>query len=323
MKAIRQERYGSPEMLQLVDQRAPQAKENQLLVAVAAAGVDRGTYHLLTGRPYLLRLFGYGIRAPKNQTPGRDFAGTVVAVGTAVKKFSVGDEVFGVCDGAYAEYATSSERSLALKPASLSFQQAAALPASGVTALRAIREVAKLRAGQRVLVIGASGGVGSFAVQLAHSIGARVTGVCSARGLELVRSLGAERVIDYTQDDLSGEKDFDAVLDIAGGRSLSALRGMLTRRGILVVVGTEEGGRWTGGVGRSLRASLLSPWVSQQLKALVSFEDAKSLQEVNELVSGGALTPVIERSYPLAETALAIRHVGEGHTLGKVVVALS
>lgn len=323
MKAIHQERYGSPDVLRLIDQPVPQPQENQVLVRVVAAGVDRGTYHLLTGQPYLLRLFGYGLRAPKTQTPGRDFAGTVAAVGAAVKKFSVGDEVFGICNGAYAEYAISSERSLALKPASLSFQQAAALPASSVTALRAIREVAKLRADQRVLVIGASGGVGSFAVQLADSIGARVTGVCSARGLELVLSLGAERAINYAQDDLSGEKDFDVVLDIAGGRSLSALRSKLTRRGILVLVGTEKGGRWTGGVGRSLRASLLSPWVSQQLKALISFEDAESLQAVSELVSTGALTPVIENTFPLGEAALAIRHVGEGRTLGKVVIAVS
>ncbi|AJT41822.1 NAD(P)-dependent alcohol dehydrogenase [Psychromicrobium lacuslunae] len=323
MKAILQRRYGGVEVVELVERHIPEPAANQVQIKVMAAGVDRGTYHLLTGKPYLLRLFGFGLRAPKVQTPGRDVAGVVTALGSAVHGFKIGDEVFGVCQGSYAEYALGSERSLALKPETLSFQQAAALPASSVTALRAIREVAKLEAGQRVLILGASGGVGSFAVQLAHSLGARVTGVSGPGGLELIRSLGAERALDYTLDGLEAEKDFDAILDIAGGRPLNQLRRMLSRKGVLVVIGTEQGGPWTGGVGRSLRANLLSPWVSQRLSALVSFEDAEALVAVRELVDAGAITPAIERSYPLDQAAQAIRHVGEGHTLGKVVITVA
>ncbi|WP_394939720.1 NAD(P)-dependent alcohol dehydrogenase [Psychromicrobium sp. YIM B11713] len=323
MKAMVHDRYGSPEVLELRDIPVPHPGEGEVLVEVGAAGVDRGTHHLMTGLPYLLRLFGYGLTAPRQRTPGRDFAGRVIKLGPGVSDFAVDDQVFGICAGAFAEYAVCSTKLIARKPASLSFVEAAALPTSAVTALLALRDAGKLRANQRVLILGSAGGVGSFTVQIAKLMRARPTGVCSSRGLELSRSLGADRVIDYTENDLSAERDYDLVIDIGGDRSLSRLRRLLTPQGTLVIVGSEKGGRLTGGVGRSFRAALLSPWVKHKLVALMFTENAESLRSVAELVDAGELSPVIERSYPLREAAEAIRQIGRGGTLGKLVVTVA
>ena len=242
------------------------SRDDEVLVRVHAAGLDRGTWHLMAGQPYLIRLMGYGLRAPKNRVPGLDVAGTVVAIGADVTRFAVGDEVFGVSRGSFAEYACAREDKLARKPANLTFDQAAVVAISGLTALQGLCDVGRLEAGQRVLIIGASGGVGTFAVQIAKAFGAEVTGVCSTAKLDLVRSLGADHVIDYTQDDFSDAPErYDLILDIGGNSSLSRLRRALTPSGTLVIVGGENGGRWTGGFGRQLRAVALSPFVRQRL----------------------------------------------------------
>ncbi|NYE94537.1 NADPH:quinone reductase-like Zn-dependent oxidoreductase [Psychromicrobium silvestre] len=322
MQAIIQERYGSAEVLEFRAVKKPTPQPDEVLIKVHAAGVDRGTWHLMEGKPYLLRIFGYGLRRPKVTIPGHDVAGIVEAVGTEVTKFNVGDVVFGTCRGSFAEYAVSKAPLLALMPAKLTFDQAAALPTSGVTALKALRDAGKLVSGQSVLIIGASGGVGSLAVQIATAAGAQVTGVCSTRGLELVRSLGAESVIDYTQQNIGEAAGYDLILDIAGGRSLSELRRALKSSGTLVIVGTESGGNLTGGIGRSLRAALLSPWLSQRLTGLIAFNTEPALQAISELVENGAIVPSVERSYPLAEASEAVRHLAEGRTLGKVVVSV-
>src|SRR4051794_3471488 len=245
MKAIVQDAYGEAEVLRLEDVDVPQPGPGEVLVAVRAAGVDRGAWHVMTGLPYLGRL-GFGLRRPRNRVRGLDVAGTVEAVGADVTRFGKGDEVFGTCRGAYAEYATARADHLALKPAHLTFEQAAALPTSGATALHALRHP-----GDRVLVIGAGGGVGSFAVQLAKARGAHVTGVCSTAKVDLVRRLGADEVIDYTRDPLTGQ--YDLILDIAGNRTLSTLRALLTPHGTLVIVGGENGGNFSGGMNRQFR----------------------------------------------------------------------
>ena len=323
MRAIVQSRYGTdPDaVLELAEVPKPTIDADHVLVRVVAASVDLGTWHCMTGMPYAMRMMGFGARAPKATNPGRCLAGIVEATHDSTG-FDVGDEVYGTCDGSFAEYALVKTSMVAPKPGNLSFEQAATAPISAVTALQAVRK-AGVKAGQRVLVLGASGGVGTFAVQIAKANGATVTGVCSTAKMDLVRSLGADEVIDYTQHDVTdGEQQYDVILDIGGSRRLSHLRRALTPDGTLVIVGGETGGRWIGGFDRSLRAVLLSPFVGQSLGMLASKENAEDLRAVAALIESGQVTPAVDRSYPLAETPAAIRHVSEGRARGKVVITV-
>ena len=288
MRAIVQDAYGTTDVLRLAQVAKPRIGEDEVLVEVRAAGLDRGTWHMLTGRPYLMRILGFGFRGPKNAVPGLDVAGTVAAVGSAVTRFEIGDEVFGISRGSFAEYAAVREDKLSRKPANLTFEEAAVVPISAGTALQALTDVGRIRPGQRVLVIGASGGVGSYAVQLAKAFDAEVTAVCSTAKLDLVRSLGADHVVDYTRQDFAdGATRYDLILDIGGNSSLTRLRRALTPTGTLVIVGGEEGGRWTGGFGRTLRAPLLSPLVRQRLTMLASKERASDQERLVPLLEAG------------------------------------
>jgi NADPH:quinone reductase-like Zn-dependent oxidoreductase len=290
---------------------------------VHAAGIDPGVWHLMTGMPYLVRIMGYGLRVPKSRVPGIDAAGRVEAVGKDVTRFQPGDEVFGTCSGSFAEYARARESKLAPKPANLTFEQAAAVPVSACTALQSLRDKGNLQPGQKVLITGAGGGVGTFAVQLAKAFGAEVTGVCSTTKTDLVRSIGADEVIDYTRDDFAdGVRRYDLILDTAGRRSLSHLRRALTPKGTLVIIGGEGGGRWFGGFDRSFRAGMLSPLVRQKLRMLISTERQEDLQFLSELMEARKVTPVIDRTYPLAEVPHAIRYLHEGRARGKVVITV-
>jgi NADPH:quinone reductase-like Zn-dependent oxidoreductase len=323
MKAIIQDRYGSPDVLQLREIDRPVVGDDEVLIRVHAAGIDRGVWHLMAGLPYLVRIAGFGLRAPKNPVRGLDVAGRVEAVGENVTEFQPGDEVFGTCNGSFAEYACARADRLAPKPANLTFEQAAAVPISGYAALQAVRDQGKVRPGQRVLIIGAGGGVGTFAVQLAKAFGAEVTGVASTAKTELVRSIGADRVIDYTREDfVDGRNRYDVILDIAGNRSLSHLRRALTREGTLVIVGGEGGGKWLGGIDRQLRAELLSPFVRQKLGTWISKERPEDLEELRELLEAGKLMPIVDRTFPLSEVPEAIRYLREGRARGKVVIVV-
>jgi NADPH:quinone reductase-like Zn-dependent oxidoreductase len=325
MMAVVQHGYGSaPEdVLRFAEVPRPAIGDDEALVRVRAASVDRGTVHLMTGLPYLMRIMGFGFRAPKQPNPGRCLAGTVEAVGKDVSGFSPGDGVYGTCDGSFAEYAVARPALLAPKPANLSFEQAAAVPVSATAALQAVRDKGRVHSGQQVLVIGAAGGVGAFAVQIAKAFGGTVTGVCSTAQAELVRRIGAEHIVDYTREDFAdGTHRYDAILDIAGNSSLSRLRRALTPRGTLVVVGGETEGRLIGGFDRQLRAPVLSLVVSQKLSLLASKENADDLRILRDLIASGKVTPVIDRPYPLAETAAAITHLIEGHPRGKIVVTV-
>lgn len=319
MKAIVQDTYGTTEVLELREIAKPTPADNQVLLKVQAASVDAGVWHLMTGLPYLVRL-GYGVRKPKTAVRGREVAGTVEAVGSSVTRFQPGDEVFGTCEGSFAEYVAAREDRLARKPENLTFEQAAAIPISGGTALQALRDAGKVKAGQRVLVIGAAGGVGTYAVQLAKAFGAHVTGVCSTKKLDLVQSIGADEVIDYTRDELSGQ--YDLILDTAGNRPLHQLRRVLAAKGTLVIVGGEEGGKLLGGMERLLRAILLSPFVGQRLLGVISTERAADYDTLSNLIETGKLTPVIDRSFPLAEAPQAIAYVQSAHSRGKVTITL-
>ena len=323
MKAIVQDVYGSTEVLELREVDKPGPEQGEVLIQVRAAGVDPGVWHLMTGRPYLVRAMGFGLRAPKVHVRGRDVAGRVEAVGAGVTQFKPGDEVFGTAEGSFAEYVCAREDRLALKPANISFEQAAASPISGMTALQAIRDAGKVETGRSVLVIGAAGGVGSFAVQVARAFGATVTGVCSTGKLEIVRSLGADHVIDYTREDfLDGARRFDVIVDTAGNRPLSRLRRALTPNGTLVIVGGEGGGgRLLGGFDRQIvRAPLLSMFVGQSLRPLVSRETNADLGALAELIESGKVTPLLDRTYSLGDAPKAIRYLAEGHARGKVVI---
>ena len=324
MRAIVQDRYGSAaeDVLRLEAAVArPTIGDEEVLVRVAAASVDRGTWHIMAGLPYPIRLAGFGLRAPKPLNPGRSVAGTVEAVGRAVTEFGPGDEVYGTCDGSFAEYACARPGKLAGKPANLPFQPAAAIPISGLTALQAVRDQGQVGPGQSVLVVGASGGVGTFAVQIAKAFGAEVTGVCSTGKADLVRSLGADHVIDYTQEDFTrGERRYDVILDTGGNRRLTDLRRVLTARGRLVLVGGETGGRLLGGSERSIRALALSPIVRQKLGTFIASENAADLVVLRDLAEAGRLAPAIDRTYPLSETAAAVTHLQAGRAGGKVVI---
>ena len=323
MKAIVQHTYGEPDVLRLQDVDDPSPAADEVLVRVHAAGVDRGVWHLVTGTPYPVRLAGYGLRAPKNPVPGRDVAGVVEAVGEDVTRFRVGDAVFGVAKGSFAELARAREDRLAPKPANLGHEQAAVVAVSGVAALRAVRDHGHISPGQQVLVIGASGGVGTYAVQLAKAFGAEVTGVCSTTKVDLVSSLGADRVIDYSREDFAaGERRYDVILDIGGNSTLRRLRRALTPKGTLVIVGGETGGRFLGGFDRQIRAMLLSPFVGQRLGTFVSSESAENLVALKELIEAGKVIPVIDRTFPLAEAPDAIRYVEQGRARGKVAITI-
>jgi len=321
MKAIVQDRYGPVDVLELRDIDKPVVGNGDVFVRVHAAGVDQGVWHLMAGQPYLMRVIGFGLRAPKARVRGRDVAGRVEAVGTNVTRFKPGDDVFGTCNaGSFAEYACAPEDRFATMPVNLTYEQAAAVPVSGCTALHAVRDQGKVQAGQRVLVIGAGGGVGTFAVQLAKVSGAEVTGVCSTTKVDFVRSLGADAVIDYTREDFAdGQSRYDVILDVAGNRSLSQLRRALTPAGTLVIVGGD--GKWFG-VGRQLRAILLSLFVRQKLRSFVSSERHEDLVTLRELLEAGKVTPVVDRTFPLSEARDAILYMREGRVNGKVVVAV-
>ncbi len=321
MRAIVQDRYGPPDVLELREVAKPEVGPRDVLVRVRAAGVDPGAWHLMTGLPYLIRLMGYGLRAPKNPTPGMDLAGRVEAVGAEVGRFRPGDEVFGVADGSFAEYASTLETRLAPKPANLGFEQAAAIPVSGVTALQAVHDEAEIAPGESVLILGAGGGVGTFAVQLAKASGAEVTGVCSGAKADLVRSLGADRVLDYTREDFAGEGlRYDAILDTAGNRPLSVLRRALAPEGTLVIIGGERGGKWLGGLERQLGAAILSLFVRQRLRPQFPKKKEGVLDRLKELVESGKMRPVLDRTFPLEEAPGAIRYLMEGRARGKVVL---
>jgi NADPH:quinone reductase-like Zn-dependent oxidoreductase len=323
MWSIVQRRYGThpDEVLDFTEILRPKIIDSQVLVRVSAASVDMGTWHCMTGMPYAMRLMGFGVRSPKAMNPGRAIAGVVESVARDVTAFKVGDEVYGSCDAAFAQYAAVNVAELALKPTSLSFEQAASAPISGGTALQAVRK-GNVQPGQKVLIIGASGGVGTFAVQVAKAYGAEVTGVCSTSKIDLVRSLGANHVIDYTRDDLAKlEQRFDLIIDTGGNRPLGKLRRLLTHHGVLVVVGGETGGRWFGGfVGRSLRAMLLSAMFPQTLSMLASVESTEVLDALRDLIESRSVTPVIDRAYPLRQTAAAIQQMKDGNAHGKLVI---
>jgi NADPH:quinone reductase-like Zn-dependent oxidoreductase len=322
MKAVVQDTYGAPDVLEFREIDKPVVGDDDVLVGVRAAGVDPGVWHLMTGLPYLVRIMGYGLRKPKVGIRGRDVAGRVEAVGTNVTRFRPGDEVFGICEGSFAEYVAARPDKLAPMPANLTFEQAAAVPISALTALQALRDTGGVQSGQTVVMIGAAGGVGTFAVQLAKAFGAKVTGVCSTTKLDLVRSIGADEVIDYTREDFAdGARHWDLIVDTAGRRSLSQLRRALAPEGTLVIVGGEGGGRWLGGFDRQiLRAPAVSAFSRQRLRPLVSKEQSKDLLVLKELIEAGKLTPVIDRTYPLAEAPEAIRYLEEGHARGKIVI---
>ena len=325
MKAIVQDSYGSPDVLELKDVDEPVIADNEVLIRVHAAGVDRGVWHLMTGLPYFLRLIipELGMRAPKNPVRGSDLAGVVAAVGKDVTRFQLGDEVYGVGIGSYAEYAPALEDKLAPKPANLTFEQAAVVPISGLTALQAVRDKGHVQPGDKVLIIGASGGVGTFAVQIAKSFGAEVSGVCSTTKTDLVHSLGADHVIDYTRFDFAEKQHhYDVIIDTGGHSSLPHLRRALTPEGTLVIVGAETGARWFGGFGRSIRAALLSRFVKQNLIAFVNSENARDLIDLKGLIEGGKVTATVDRIYPLSETHKAIDYLVDGHARGKVAISV-
>lgn len=325
MKAIVQDTYGSAEVLQLRDIAAPVPGRGEILVRVRAAGADPGVWHTMTGVPYLMRVLGFGFRRPKVPVPGMALAGVVEAVGPEAGIFRPGDEVCGVCrSGSFAEYAVARDGRLVPKPASLSFEQAAALPVSAVTALQAVRDQAKVRAGQHVLVIGAGGGVGTYVVQLAKAEGATVTAVCGPAKADLARSIGADHVIDYTRTEIgaSGAR-YDVIIDTAGSRPLPVLQRALAPRGTLVLVGGESYDRPVlTGMTRQASLPLRSLFTRQRLRTFVSRQKAADLRALTELAQSGTLTPVIGRTYPLADAADAIRDIAAGHASGKGVITV-
>ena len=326
MRAVVQDEFGQAGEVLRVEERepVPEPDEGEVLVKVRAAGVDRGVWHLVAGLPYMVRVAGFGVRRPKQRIPGFDFAGTVERVGGEVTSVKPGDEVFGIAKGSFAEYACAVEDKVVPAPEKIGPAEAAAVPVSGLTALQAVRDQAKVEPGESVLVIGASGGVGSFATQIAKAFAAEVTGVCSTDKVEMVRELGADRVIDYRREELGqdGEK-YDAILDTGGNRSLKELRRLLKPGGRLVIVGGEGAGKVLGGTDRQLRAMLLSPFVSQKLRAFVSSENGEDINALRELIDAGRLRPVIDRSFPLERAAEAIEYLEQGRAAGKLVLQVA
>jgi NADPH:quinone reductase-like Zn-dependent oxidoreductase len=323
MKAIVYRQYGSPDVLKLEQIAKPTPAHDEVLIKVRAASVNPLDWHFMRGLPYLVRLRS-GIGRPKFTQLGVDFSGTVEAIGSDVKLFKVGDDIFGTANGAFAQYATSTEAGLALKPSNMSFQQAASVPIAGITALQGLRDKGLVRPGQKVLINGASGGVGTFAVQIAKSLGAEVTAVCSTRNMEMVRSIGADRVIDYSVEDYTkGTQRYDVVFDIIGNHSLLANRGVLTADGIVVIVGAQSNDPWIGPLARFAEAFVIAPFVHQRLVMFLA--DANSTDDMNalrDLMQAGRLTPVIDRQYTLSEVPAAIRYLETGHARGKVVISI-
>jgi NADPH:quinone reductase-like Zn-dependent oxidoreductase len=321
VKAIVYDEYGTADVLRFDDTEMPAAGSGEVLIRVAAASAFIGDWHLMTGTPYAIRMVS-GLRAPKQRVLGQDVAGYVETVGEGVPTFRPGDEVFGVGSGAFAEYAVAKASKLAPKPANLGFEEAATVPTTGCTALQGLRDTAKLREGQRLLVIGAAGGVGSFAVQIAKAFGAHVTGVCSTSKIDLVRSIGADEVIDYTREDpADGSRRYDVILDTAGNRPASQLRRALEPKGTLVLAGGEGGGKWLG-MGRTVRAKAMSPFVGQKMTNFLARPKSEDLVALKELIEAGKITPLIGARYPLSDTAEAIRELGTGHGRGKVVITV-
>ena len=321
MRAIVQDTYGSAEALHLEDFDRPAPAEGEVLVRVGAASLFVGDWHVMTGLPYVFRLVN-GFGKPKVRVRGQDFAGTVEAVGTGVTRFAPGDEIFGTCNGSFAEYATARQDKIAPKPTNLTFEQAAAVPITGSTALQAVRH-GGVRAGHKVLVIGAAGGVGSFIVQIAKAFGAHVTGVCSTAQVDLVASIGADEVIDYTRQDFAdtGQR-YDVILETAGRHPVPQLRRALAPKGTLVIVGSEGGGKWFGGVGRQMRARLLSPFVGQKMGTFVAKQNGEDLLVLKELIEAGKVTPVIGSTFPLEKVRDAVQHMELGHARGRIVITI-
>lgn len=321
MKALVQDRYGAAEALVLRDVPRPTPGDGQVLVRVAAAGMDRGAWHFMTGKPYLMRVLGFGLRAPSVRIPGTNFAGVIERVGPGVIGFKIGDEVYGATRGTFADYAIAPVGKLALKPPHVSFEQAAVLPYPTFVAMQALRDHGAVRPGQRVLVVGASGAVGTITVQLAVALGASVTGVCSNRHAALVRSLGAEQVLDYDKDDLNqSTTKYDVIIDIGGRTSLARLRRALTHHGTLVIVG-GEGGRWIGGIQRQLWAMLVTRFVPQTLVSFIVKERTDELLRLNDLLVAGQVAPVIGRTFALSEGAAAVAAFEAADATGRIVIA--
>jgi NADPH:quinone reductase-like Zn-dependent oxidoreductase len=322
MRAIIQAAYGSPDnVLELRDIDRPTIKDDEVLLEIHAAAVAGDDWHLLRGQPYVARVVT-GLRRPKLRVPGRDVAGRVEAVGAAVTRLRPGDEVFGWCNGAFAEHVAVPGGQLVRKPTNLTLEQAAVVPISGLTALQAVRDVGRAQPGDHVLVIGASGGVGTFAVQIAKALGTEVTGVCSTTNADLVRSIGADHVVDYTLEDFTQRgRRYDVIIDLVGNRSLSDVRRALERRGTLVLVG-GTGGRWFKGTHRFIGALALSPFVRHRLRPLIHRDRTRDLETLKDLIEAGKLTPVVSAHYPLAEVPDAIRHFAQGHARGKVAITV-
>ena len=319
MKAIVYYEYGSPDVLKLVEIETPEVGDEHVLVRVEAASVNPLDWHGMRGEPYVMRV-SQGLTKPKNQGMGADLAGRVEAVGSKVTQFQPGDEVFGMSIRTCAEYVRVSQEAIVPKPANLTFEQAAAVPVAATTALQGLRDKGQVQPGHKVLINGAAGGVGTFAVQIAKSFGAVVTGVCSSRNVDMVRSLGADHVIDYTREDFSQSRQlYDLIFDSVGNRSLSDLRRVLASKGTVVIVGAAEG-RWIGPMIPPLKAMLLSPFVSQTMGFFMSKRSKPDLLLLKELIEAGKVTPVIDRSYPLNEVPEAIRYLEKGHARGKVVI---
>jgi NADPH:quinone reductase-like Zn-dependent oxidoreductase len=323
MKAIVYTKFGSPDTLKLTEMDKPAIDDDGVLVRVRAASLNAGDWRVMRGRPYVGRLMGMGVRAPKSKMPiGIDLAGEVEVVGKNVKHLQPGDAVFGNCGSAVAEYAVGTERSFLPKPARLTFEQAAGAPAAGLTALRALRDGGRLRSGQKVLIIGAGGGVGTFAVQIAKALGAEVTGVCGPANVDVVRSIGADRVIDRTKEDFArGAQRYELALYVNSTRSLSDCRRALTPEGTLVLLGGPDG-RWLGPIALWLQALVQRRFVSQNLRPFLSRGDRGDLAVLRDLIEAGKVTPVVDRTYPLGETAAAMRYLESGHARGKVVVTM-
>jgi NADPH:quinone reductase-like Zn-dependent oxidoreductase len=323
MKAIVYCDYGPPDVLKLMDIAKPVPNDNQVLIKVRAASVNPYDWHFIRGTPFIMRMMGSGLRKPKSGRIGVDCAGTVEAVGKNVTQVKPGDEVFGGKGGAFAEYVCGSERGLALKPPNITFEQAASVPIAGLTALQAVRDKAKAKPGQKILINGASGGVGTFAVQIAKTFGVDITGVCSGRNVDMVKSLGADHVIDYTKEDFTkSEQRYDAILDNVPNHSLSELRHVLTPNGKYVMIGGggPNDGKWIGPFGRVIHALLLKPFVSQEMGMMMAEPTKEDMTILADLMQSGKVTPVIDRRYKLSEVSDAIRYVEEGHARGKVVI---
>lgn len=327
MKAVVYSNYGSPDVLEIRDIKKPVPNDDQVLIKVRAASINPLDWHFMEGKPYIMRAIGVGLRKPKDPRLGVDMAGQVEAVGKNVTLFKPGDEVFGARNGAFAEYVCArADRAIVLKPANMTFEQAASVPIAAITALQGLRDKGKIQPGQKVLINGASGGVGTFAVQIAKSFGAEVTGVCSTRNLDLVRSLGADHVIDYTKEDFTkGEQRYDLILDNVGTQPLSGFRHVLQSKGICVMIGgggPNDGGL-IGPLGRPVKALLLSPFISQKMGMFMADLNKQDLTILGDLMQSGKVTPVIDRTYPLSQIAEAIRYLEQGHARGKVVITVA